>query len=39
MINSVMVFDCKGCYGAGLVFIGNDEDYAIEPCQCVKEKA
>ena len=32
-----MVFDCKGCYGVGLVFIGNDEDYAIEPCQCVKE--
>ena len=32
-----MVFDCKGCYGVGLVFIGNDEDYAIEPCECVKE--
>jgi hypothetical protein len=34
-----MVFDCSECYGAGLVFIGNDNDYEIEPCQCVKENA
>ncbi len=36
MINAVEVVNCSGCYGRGLVFIGDNEDYYVEPCECVK---
>jgi hypothetical protein len=28
-------FDCSACSGRGYVFYGDNEDYAIEPCECV----
>lgn len=37
MINSVARFDCESCGGAGLVFFGNENDYDVQPCDCVAE--
>jgi len=34
MINSVKVFDCEECSGAGLIFFGDNNDYSTEPCDC-----
>jgi len=27
--------DCDTCSGRGHIFYGDNEDYAIEPCECV----
>jgi hypothetical protein len=35
MINSIQTIDCDTCHGRGLVFIGDDNDYHIEPCECI----
>ena len=35
MINSVYSVDCSNCSGRGVVFFGDNEDYHIEPCECV----
>ena len=35
MINSVKVIDCDTCRGVGLIFIGDNEDYNVEPCECI----
>ena len=39
MINAVQVIDCDTCYGKGLVFIGDNNDYNVEPCECVSDWA
>ena len=39
MINAVQLIDCDTCYGKGLVFIGDDNDYNVEPCECVSDWA
>jgi hypothetical protein len=28
-------FACKSCHGRGYVFYGDNEDYTIDPCECV----
>ena len=38
MINSVLTIDCSTCHGRGLVFFGDENDYSVEPCQCVDTK-
>ena len=35
MINSVYVAECSTCSGRGLVFFGDNNDYHIDPCECV----
>lgn len=30
-------FDCGTCYGKGFVFFGDNNDYTIDPCDCIKE--
>jgi hypothetical protein len=35
MINAIQIIDCSSCYGEGLVFIGDENDYYVEPCECV----
>jgi hypothetical protein len=35
MINSVLEITCTDCLGKGLVFFGDDNDYSVEPCDCV----
>jgi len=37
MINSVQIIDCSSCYGEGIIFIGDENDYSIEPCECVSK--
>ena len=31
-------FDCKACYGAGYLFYGDNNDYTIDACDCVREE-
>ena len=35
MINSVITVDCDSCYGRGYIFLGDEENYHIETCECV----
>lgn len=35
MINSVYSVECDTCLGHGVVFFGDNNDYSIEPCECV----
>jgi len=35
MINSVQRINCDECYGHGVIFYGDNDDYSIEPCECV----
>lgn len=30
-------YKCGACNSIGYVFYGDNEDYSIEPCDCVKE--
>ena len=39
MINGLERFDCDTCRGYGVVFYGDENDYNVEPCQCVADKA
>jgi len=35
MINSIERINCDECYGHGVIFYGDNDDYGIEPCECV----
>ena len=35
MINGITQIDCSECHGHGLIFHGDNNDYHVEPCQCV----
>jgi hypothetical protein len=37
MINSLTRIECDECNGVGLIFWGNDLDYDVEACECIKE--
>lgn len=28
-------YDCGSCHGTGYLFYGDNEDYTIDPCECV----
>lgn len=32
-------FDCSTCYGKGYLFYGDNNDYSIDPCDCVANNA
>jgi hypothetical protein len=36
MINSAQIIDCSDCNGVGVIFYGDNEDYAVEPCGCTE---
>ena len=36
MINAIQLVECGTCYGQGVIFIGDDNDYNVEPCECVE---
>ncbi len=36
MINTVETVKCDECYGQGYIFYGDNDDYGVEPCQCVE---
>ena len=31
-------YDCSACDSRGYVFYGDNEDYSIEPCDCVMKE-
>ena len=31
-------FDCGSCHDTGYLYWGDNEDYSVEPCQCVADK-
>jgi len=35
MINSVEQINCDECYGHGVIFYGDNDNYSVEPCECV----
>ena len=35
MINYLEAIECDTCSGRGVIFYGDNEDYHIEPCECV----
>jgi len=35
MINSVQIIDCSSCYGQGVIFYGDENNFDVEPCECV----
>jgi len=35
MINSVLTIDCQDCLGHGVIFFGDNDNFDIEPCDCV----
>jgi len=35
MINAIERINCDECYGHGVIFYGDDDNYDVEPCECV----
>jgi len=35
MINSVEQINCDECYGHGVIFYGDENNFDVEPCECV----
>ncbi len=36
MIQALTRIECSDCHGYGVIFWGNNnEDYDVEPCECV----
>ncbi len=35
MIKSLERIACDTCHGYGVIFYGDNDDYATEPCECV----
>lgn len=36
MIDYLIVEKCDTCYDRGVIFIGDNNEYWIEPCECVE---
>jgi hypothetical protein len=37
MIKEIISVACDDCGGAGFLFFGSENDYDVEPCDCVTE--
>ena len=37
MINALDRIKCDECYGHGVIFYGDNDDYGVEPCECVAQ--
>jgi len=35
MINALTRINCDECSGNGLIFWGDNDNYDVEPCECV----
>jgi hypothetical protein len=35
MINTLERINCDECHGHGVIFYGDNDDYGVEPCECV----
>jgi hypothetical protein len=36
MINAITKIECDECKGNGYIFWGDEENYDVEECECVK---
>ena len=32
-----MSFPCDACHDYGVVFLGDNNDYSVEPCDCMED--
>ena len=37
MINALERINCDECHGHGVIFYGDNDDYGVEPCECVAQ--
>lgn len=37
MINAISKVNCDECKGAGYIFWGDEDNYDVEHCECVRE--
>lgn len=36
-LNEIVAVACDECGGAGFIFFGNENDFDVEPCECVAD--
>jgi len=36
MINSTLSIKCDECHGYGYLFFGDEDNYDVEACSCIK---
>ena len=34
-LNDILAIECDECGGAGFIFFGDNDNFDIEPCDCV----
>ena len=39
MINSLMTIPCDVCNDYGIIFLGNNNNFDVEPCSCIDENS
>jgi hypothetical protein len=37
-LTNIIAIDCSWCGGAGFIFFGNENDFDVEPCDCVTDE-
>jgi hypothetical protein len=37
-LTNILAIDCDECGGAGFLFFGNENNYNVEPCDCVTDE-
>ena len=37
MIKEIIAVACDECNGAGFVFFGDENNYDVEPCECIAD--
>jgi hypothetical protein len=37
-LTNILAIDCDECGGAGFLFFGNENNYDVEPCDCVTDE-
>jgi hypothetical protein len=37
-LTNILGIDCDECGGAGFIFFGDENDYHVEPCDCVTDE-
>jgi hypothetical protein len=37
LITDVITIPCDDCNGVGFIFFGNENDFDVEPCDCVAD--
>ena len=37
-METVIPKTCQVCHGTGVLYYGDDNEYDVEPCQCIAER-